>query len=130
MTTLKLDELIRALQIFEMNLTEQKGGKGKSVAFQAEATHVGEEPELEIIGDESITENTKKFRKFFKNINKKNGSYKPGKMNNQHTSKSDFKSSDKIQYRACDGFGHIGSECANTLKRKGKNFNVVCSDDE
>ena len=35
-----------------------------------------------------------------------------------------------IQCRECEGFGHIQSECANTLKKKGKSFNTTQSDEE
>ena len=30
-----------------------------------------------------------------------------------------------IQCRECEGFGHIQSECANTLKKKGKSFKTA-----
>ena len=35
-----------------------------------------------------------------------------------------------IQYRECEGFEHIQSECANTLKKKGKSFKTTWSDEE
>ncbi|XP_060960691.1 uncharacterized protein LOC133031250 [Cannabis sativa] len=36
----------------------------------------------------------------------------------------------RIQCRKCEGFGHIQSECANTLKMNKKSSNVTWSDDE
>ena len=36
----------------------------------------------------------------------------------------------EIQCRECDGFGHIQSECANTLKKKGKSLKTTWSDKE
>ncbi|KAI5654024.1 hypothetical protein M9H77_31211 [Catharanthus roseus] len=34
-----------------------------------------------------------------------------------------------IQFRGCEGFGHIQAECANTIK-KNSYFNTTLSDDE
>ena len=33
-----------------------------------------------------------------------------------------------IQYRECEGFGHIQAECANVLKKKNKSMNATWSD--
>ena len=35
-----------------------------------------------------------------------------------------------IQCHECDGFGHIQSECANTLKKNTKSFNTTWSDED
>ena len=40
------------------------------------------------------------------------------------------KSGRGIQCRECEGFGHIQSECVNTLKKKGKSLKTTWSDNE
>ncbi|KAI3454896.1 hypothetical protein Pfo_011559, partial [Paulownia fortunei] len=35
-----------------------------------------------------------------------------------------------IQYRECEGYGNIQSECANILKKNGKSLNIICGDVE
>ena len=51
--------------------------------------------------------------------------------NKKAVSTSELKKQNKgIQCRECEGFGHIQSECANTLKKKGKSFKTTWSDEE
>ena len=35
-----------------------------------------------------------------------------------------------IQYRECEGYGHVQAECANTLKKKAKAMSSIWSDEE
>ena len=69
-------------------------------------------------------------------MNKKKNSQGSRKMNqfqkNKKTSNSvETKKSGKgIQCRECEGFGHIQSECVNTLKKKGKSLKTTWSDNE
>ena len=42
----------------------------------------------------------------------------------------DKKQGKQIQCRECEGFSHIQSECANTLKKKGKALKTTWSDDD
>ena len=45
-------------------------------------------------------------------------------------SSNDRKKNKRIQCRECDGYGHIQSECANTLKKRKKSLNVTWSDED
>ena len=40
------------------------------------------------------------------------------------------KSAKRIQCKECEGFGHIQSECANTLKKKKKSLKTTWNDNE
>ena len=69
-------------------------------------------------------------------MNKKKIFQGSGKMNQfQRTKKTTNLVANKklgkgIQCRECEGFGHIQSECANTLKKKGKSLKTTWSDNE
>ena len=69
-------------------------------------------------------------------MNKKKNSQGSGKINQFQRNKKttnpveNKKSGKKIQCRECEGFGHIQSECANTLKKKGKSLKTTWSDNE
>ncbi|GMN44981.1 hypothetical protein TIFTF001_014175 [Ficus carica] len=69
-------------------------------------------------------------------MNKLNRYSSFGKSNNSQNGKVaantfGFKKKGKgIQCHECEGFGHIQSECANILKKKGKSLNTNWSDEE
>ena len=46
------------------------------------------------------------------------------------SSNSHFPNKKGIQCRECEGFGHIQSECANTLKKNKKGMNATRSDND
>ncbi|XP_024023122.1 uncharacterized protein LOC112092104 [Morus notabilis] len=113
--TIRLDELMGSLRTFEMNLSQNKKEKGISqgIVFQAEVEDNVEEENEDLA--ESLAQLTKNF-------NKKN----KGATN----SSNDKKKNREIQCRECDGYGHIQSECANTLKKRKKSLNVTWSDED
>ncbi|KAG5544371.1 hypothetical protein RHGRI_016950 [Rhododendron griersonianum] len=134
-------ELVGKLQIFEINhLSDFKPSKSSTgIAFKS--TH---EDTLETceddddLSDEEITKFAKKFKKFFKRRNDLGKSHKPSSNLMKNTLGNDDKrpSFDKsrkpqgIQCHECHGFGHIQSECANTLKKKMKKGLKVTWDDD
>ncbi|XP_062118771.1 uncharacterized protein LOC133832443 [Humulus lupulus] len=79
--------------------------------------------------DDEMALLTRNFQKFMKKVGNKNNFSKAPKGN---TSSKPFVSNNKkgIQCRECDGYGHIQSKCANTLKKNKKGFNVTWSDDD
>jgi len=131
--TMKLDELMGSLRTFEMNLDENnEEKKEKSIAFQAEVDYDDEEDLAQ-----SITKLSKKFNKVMKKVNRKNENSRNGNSSNFQKNKSaanntELKTKNRgIQCRECDGYGHIQSECANTLKKKKKkSFNAIWSDED
>ncbi|KAG5540651.1 hypothetical protein RHGRI_020771 [Rhododendron griersonianum] len=90
------------------------------------------------LSDEELAKFAKKFRKFFRRKNDLGKSYKPSSSLERNTLGNDDKraSFDKsrkplgIQCHKCHGFGHIQSECANTLKEKMKKGLKVIWDDD
>ena len=81
------------------------------------------EPSNEENDDDELALLTKNFKKFLKNVGKNS------KINSSSTKNTKGKTSSKsvdssnkkgIQCRECEGYGHIQSECANTLKKKSK----------
>ena len=95
-----------SLQTFELNLKMNK--KEKSIAFQAEKHESSDEGNAS--DDEYVVLLTQSFNRYLKKMNKKKT------LNPVETKKSGR----GIQCRECEGFGHIQSECANTLKKKEK----------
>ena len=75
--------------------------------------------------DESVVLLTKNFNRYLKKMNKKKKPQGSGRANNFQKNKKatntlkNKKPKKGIQCRECESFGHIQSECANTLK-KGK----------
>ncbi|VVA28498.1 PREDICTED: zf-CCHC domain-containing, partial [Prunus dulcis] len=131
LNTLKVQELIGSIQTYEMKHLAPK--KSENVAFKV----VNEEDDghsNEDCSDEELTILTRRFMNFLKNqdprgrdskgINSKN------RFVNYTDSGSKFRRSnerknprEKVQCFECEGYGHISSECANTLKKQkdGKN---------
>ena len=122
LNTMSLKELMGSLQTFELNLKMNK--KEKSIAFQVEKHESSDEGNVS--DDEFMVLLTQSFNRYLKRMNKKKISQGSGKMNQfqrkkKTTNPVETKKSGKgIQCRECEGFGHIQSECANTLKKKGK----------
>ncbi|GMN63713.1 hypothetical protein TIFTF001_032785 [Ficus carica] len=114
----------------KMNLKHNK--KEKSIALQAEVQNSIDEDDIDDKEDltETVTSLTKNFNKIMnrkKNFSKSNNFQKGKAAVNLFESN---KKSKGIQCHECEGFGHIRSECANTLKKKGKSLNSTWSDEE
>ncbi|CAL2238862.1 unnamed protein product [Prunus armeniaca] len=142
LNTLKVQELIGSIQTYEMKHLPPK--KSKNVAFKV----VNEEDDghsNEDCSDEELTILTRRFMNFLKNqdprsrdskgINSKNrfvnytdGGSKFRKLNERKNPR------EKVKCFECEGYGHISSECANTLKKqtdgKNKAMHTTWSDSE
>ena len=131
---MRLDELMGSLHTFELNLKMNK--KEKSIAFQADHHEYSDEGNDSDDNDESLVLLTKNFNRFLKKMNRKKNPPNSKRFNNfQRNKKStntvEIKNQSKgIQCRECEGFGHIQSECANTLKKKGKSLKTTWSDSD
>ena len=127
LNTMSLKELMGSLQTFELNLKMNK--KEKSIALQAEKHESSDKGNVS--DDESVVLLTQSFNRYLKMMNKKKISQGSGKMNQFQRNKKTTnhvetkKSGKGIQCRECEGFGHIQSECANTLKKKGKSLKTT-----
>ncbi|XP_012842439.1 PREDICTED: uncharacterized protein LOC105962672 [Erythranthe guttata] len=142
--TLKLDELMGKLLAQELNHGENHREKPreKKIAFQAETSYATPQnsstQEDEQTVEESLAILSKNFGKFLKKIGKRGNFPSTGKtvnfQNSRRNSNQDNSEESKprrIQCRECEGFGHIQSECANTLKKKKKiSLTTVWSDEE
>ncbi|KAI5314584.1 hypothetical protein L3X38_043760 [Prunus dulcis] len=116
LNTLKVQELIGSIQTYEMKHLAPK--KSENVAFKV----VNEEDDghsNEDCSDEELTILTRRFMNFLKNQDPRSRDSKG------INSKNKF-----VNYT--DGYGHISSECANTLKKqkdsKNKAMHITWSD--
>ncbi|XP_024018312.1 uncharacterized protein LOC112090655 [Morus notabilis] len=133
--TMRLDELMGSLRTFEMNLSQTKKEKeiSQGITFQAEVEDNVEEDEDFA---ESLARLTKNFNRVMKKFNEKNQTPTFNNSNNFQKNKgatnssNDKKKNMRIQCRECDSYGHIQSECANTLKKRNKSLNVTWSDED
>ncbi|XP_057779449.1 uncharacterized protein LOC130998029 [Salvia miltiorrhiza] len=131
---MKLEELIGSLRTFEMNLKSEKSGEKKCIAFAAESR--SSKLDMANFDTDDLVKSfalfTKKFGKAFNRFKKKRGTQND--FNNSNHMQSEKNSSmTSIQCYECHGFGHIQSECANTLKKlkeQNKSYNVSQSDEE
>ncbi|XP_020412405.1 uncharacterized protein LOC18789919 [Prunus persica] len=142
LNTLKVQELIGSIQTYEMKHLAPK--KSKNVAFKV----VNEEDDghsNEDCSDEELTILTRRFMNFLKNQDPRSRDSKGINSKNRFVNYTDggskFRRSnerknprEKVQCFECEGYGHISSECANTLKkqRDGKNkaMHTTWSDSE
>ncbi|KAI5348491.1 hypothetical protein L3X38_001378 [Prunus dulcis] len=116
LNTLKVQELIGSIQTYEMKHLAPK--KSKNVAFKV----VNEEDDghsNEDCSDEELTILTRRFMNFLKNQDPRSRDSKGINSKNRF-----------VNYT--DGYGHISSECANTLKKqkdsKNKAMHITWSD--
>ncbi|KAI5325525.1 hypothetical protein L3X38_034599 [Prunus dulcis] len=116
LNTLKVQELIGSIQTYEMKHLALK--KSKTVAFKV----VNEEDDghsNEDCSDEELTILTRRFMNFLKNQDPRSRDSKGINSKNRF-----------VNYT--DGYGHISSECANTLKKqkdsKNKAMHITWSD--
>ncbi|XP_021811255.1 uncharacterized protein LOC110754490 [Prunus avium] len=131
LNTVKVQELIGSIQTYEMKHLAPK--KSKSVAFKV----VNEEDDGhsdEDCSDEELTILTRRFMKFLKNQDPRSRDSKGINSKNRFVDYTDggskFRRSnerknprEKFKCFECEGYGHISSECAKTLKKEknGKN---------
>ncbi|CAL8155756.1 unnamed protein product [Prunus armeniaca] len=142
LNTLKVQELIGSIQTYEMKHLPLK--KSKNVAFKV-VNEEDDEHSNEDCSDEELTILTRRFMNFLKNqdprsrdskgINSKNrfvnytdGGSKFRRLNERKTPR------EKVKCFECEGYGHISSECANTLRKqkdgKNKAMHTTWSDSE
>ncbi|XP_073033002.1 uncharacterized protein [Primulina eburnea] len=155
-STINLDELMRSLRTFEMNLDLQRKDKGKIIAFEAstksydEILQISKEVDKSYLGEESISLFTKKFGDYLKTMREKKKIGQKSELPNNSTFakaqkftpmkgqfrlktevqiQSNVRNLDSVQCRECSGYGHYANECANRL-RKNKGMTVTLSDEE
>ena len=129
---MKVEELMGSLRTFELNQEIKK--KGKAVSSHEKSKGIAfnvSDKEKEISDnedDDDLALLTRNFQKFIKKVgNKKSFSKNP----KENFSSKPFVSNKKgIQCRECEGYGHIQSECANTLKKNKKGFTATWSDSD
>ena len=135
---MKLEELMRSLQTFEMNLEGENGDKkAKGIAFQAKCQI--EEMKSACDYDDELTEVAvqilKRMNKSYPKCGNSDG-VSTGLLKARRNTRTNFENFDSssqnrfnagnnqesktknmgIQYRECHGFEHIQAEWANTLK--------------
>ncbi|XP_024200413.1 uncharacterized protein LOC112203720 [Rosa chinensis] len=142
--TYKLQELIGNLNTYEMEIPGEK--KMKSMAIKA-VKNVKDD----VLNDEDDADETalltRQFTKFLKNKKARGNDYKSD-SSSRFTKNQDFSGDKSAKFQrsiekrmkngpkcfACDGNGHIASECANTLKKvktgQNKAMNASWSDSD
>ena len=131
---IKVQELISALQTYELSLPNQR--KSKSLALKT----INERVETHSSSNEDVVENdvaylAKNFRKFLKFKNSEKFGDK-GKFMSSRKEKNDFKrregkesqSTQGVTCFECNGHGHFKKECPNYLRSKDKAYATTLSD--
>ena len=78
-----------------------------------------------------LTKNFKKFLKKVSNSSKSSSLFSKTFKGKNSSKTSDFSNNKKmIQFRECEGYGHIQYECANARKKKSKAMMSTWSDEE
>ncbi|XP_062099439.1 uncharacterized protein LOC133805313 isoform X2 [Humulus lupulus] len=129
--TLKVEELMGSLRTFELNQNIRHQEKpidvnDKSIALKSSKEKMESSDEED---DDEMILLSKNFKKFMRKIGNKKNMFKSSKGNNFS---KPFVSTNKkgIQCRECECFGHIQSECANTIKKNKKVLAATWSDNE
>ena len=133
---IKVQELIGALQTYELSLPNQR--KSKSLALKK----INERVETHASSDEDVVEKdvayfAKNFRKFLKFKNNEKFDDK-GKFMSSGKEKKDFKrkegkesqSTQEVTCFECNGHGHFKKKCPNYLRSKGKVYATTLSDSD
>ena len=120
MRTMKLEKLMESRRTFEMILEEEHGEKiNKGIALKADTDNDDSETRRSSNDGPQHVPGT--------SLNNRNynpsGNVKPTKPTPDSRNRGSG-----IWCRECDGFGHIQSECTNTLKKNNKTFNTIWSD--
>ncbi|XP_040364450.1 uncharacterized protein LOC121049999 [Rosa chinensis] len=145
LNTYYLQELIGNLTIYEMELPNEM--KSKSIALKVKKDIEDESTDEEDVDEDEIDLVTRKFRKFLKDRKSKRSESrsdssskntrvreKPGNKILRFERASEKRTNNAPKCFACEGFGHIASKCANTLKKsknkQNKAMNVTWSDSD
>ncbi|KAL2526707.1 Uncharacterized protein Adt_11761 [Abeliophyllum distichum] len=135
---MKVEELVGSLMTYELHLQRRKKEKGSSIAFKIK-NHEDKVDCEESETNENMAMLTKQFKKFLKrnqkgkNLNTSLQQKKRFLINTKQNPTTPMNRSDnRIQCHECEGFGHIASDCANTLKKSHtkKAMNITWSDDD
>ena len=110
---IKVEELMGSLRTFELN--QQIRQKGKTEEIKEKSIALKSSKEKKESSDDEMALLTKNFQKYIKKLGNKKAIFKNPKGNFSKPFETNKKG---IQCRECEGFGHIQSECANTLKKK------------
>ncbi|KAL5854662.1 hypothetical protein ACOSQ4_004464 [Xanthoceras sorbifolium] len=121
-----VDELVRSLQTFELNLKQSK--KQKEITLKS-ISH-----ESENADGEKLVYVARKLKKFF-NGRRTDGGFKGANVKRDYLPRKFDNNKGKskgVQYFECQGFGHIASECVNIQNnpKKGKALNTTWSDSD
>ena len=131
--TMKFEELVGALQTYELTLTPIK--KSKDMALKT----VKKSPNLLSYNDSMDEEELALFaRKFKKMFRKGTSSNKPfgrnerprGEVRGVAQEREEPKDPRGLQCHECSGFGHIRIHCGNIRMNNGRALQVTLSDDE
>ena len=157
LSTMDINSLMSILKTFEINLLDQsEASRGKNVILKTHSSNFLEENKEEEF--EELDENAsvallaKKYNSMVRKYNNEKMQVKakekqtkvydsmpkksfPQKLNTMRRASSDQSRNDpkhieSIQCHACSGWDHYSNECANTLRKRGKNLWVSLSDDE
>ncbi|XP_061993585.1 uncharacterized protein LOC133711490 [Rosa rugosa] len=145
LNTYNLQELIGNLTTYEMELPDEM--KSKSIALKVKKDIEDESTDEEDADEDEIDLVTRKFRKFLKDRKFKRSESrfdssskntrikeKPGNKVLRFERAHEKRNNNAPKCFACEGFGHIASDCANTLKKsknkRNKAMNVTWSDSE
>ncbi|KAH6796940.1 hypothetical protein C2S52_021494 [Perilla frutescens var. hirtella] len=126
---MRLDELMGSLRTFEISVGEDFGArKWRNLALKT-GVQSGDSPTVtELLNTISLI--MKSFNKMMENANRR--SFQQDNQNDQsaeNTSRSRNKRM-KIHCKECNGFGHVQSECANTLKKNKTSYETSSSDED
>jgi hypothetical protein len=137
--TMRVEELVGFLQIFELLLPKPKNSKNLALKIKAakgkSVVHSGEY----FRDEEEIASIARKLRKFFRN----NGNFRSRESKNfvnpsnevrdNYEGRKDENHKDKLssgrKCHECGGIGHIRADCGNLINSKGKAFNMTQSDE-
>ncbi|XP_068315001.1 uncharacterized protein [Pyrus communis] len=138
LNTYKLEQLIGSLQTYELELPDSKKMKGIALKTVKEEESDGS---IEDLSEDELVELTMQIRRFLKSQNFKGREQRTNlglnsknfrsldvshdKASRSSRTSEHRSSNSKVQCHECQGYGHIASECANTIKRKEKKNRVM-----
>ena len=139
MNSIPVDELVRSLQSYELDLPKTTKSKSMALKLVDDVEVGGFDDELSTT---EIAYLVKNFRNFLRNNNRKARGVNtaeprnfrkndPTKVNNNDKPREKVgQSFNNSQCFECQEYGHMKSECPTYLRAKGKAMVVTLSDDE
>ena len=129
---IKIQELIRSLQTYELGLSSHKSSK--SLALKTITERMDDSSEEDDV-EKEVAFLAKNFRKFLKMKNS-GKPFSKGKFSSSKGDRKVFKKKDGKEFQSrqgivcyeCNGHGHLKKECPNYLRGKGKVFATTLSD--